>query len=262
MAGLHYLRSHFEEATEIYKKLLIENKDFHAINIYVALCYYKMDYYDVSLEILAVYLGLYPDSIVGVNLKACNHCQLYNGKAAEAELKSLQNNSTSGNVFADNDLLRHNLVVFRGGENALQVLPPLIDVMPEARLNLVIYYLKNDEVNQAYQLIKDMECVVPKEYILKAVVHAVIGQNTDQKEHLRIAQNFFQMVGASPSECDTIPGRQCMASCFFILKQFDDTLVYLKSIRPYFLNDDDFNWNFGIASSAAGEYKDGEEALL
>jgi intraflagellar transport protein 56 len=32
MAALHYLRSHFEEATEIYKKLLIENKDFHAIN--------------------------------------------------------------------------------------------------------------------------------------------------------------------------------------------------------------------------------------
>ena len=87
MAALHYLRSHFEEATEIYKKLLIENKDFHAINIYVALCYYKMDYYDVSLEILSVYLGLYPDSIVGVNLKACNHFQLYNGKAAEAELK-------------------------------------------------------------------------------------------------------------------------------------------------------------------------------
>lgn len=53
--------------------MLIENKDFHAINIYVALCYYKMDYYDVSLEILAVYLGLYPDSIIGVNLKACNH---------------------------------------------------------------------------------------------------------------------------------------------------------------------------------------------
>ena len=70
------------------------------------------------------------------------------------------------------------------------------------------------------------------------------------------------MVGASPSECDTIPGRQCMASCFFILKQFDDVLVYLKSIRPYFINDDDFNWNFGIASASAQEYKDGEEGLL
>lgn len=86
-------------------------------------------------------------------------------------------------------------------------MPPLIDVIPEARLNLVIYYLKNDEVNEAYQLIKDMDCVLPKEYILKAVVHAVIGQNTDSKDHMRIAQNFFQMVGASPSECDTIPGR-------------------------------------------------------
>ena len=45
----------------------------------------------------------------------------------------------------DQDLLRHNLVVFRGGENAMQALPPLVDVMPEARLNLVIYYLKNDQ---------------------------------------------------------------------------------------------------------------------
>lgn len=153
-------------------------------------------------------------------------------------------------------------MVFRGGENALQTLPPLIEVIPEARLNLVIYYLKNEEVNEAFQLIKDMECVVPKEYILKAIVHLVIGQNTDSKEQLRIAQNYFQMVGASPSECDTIPGRQCMASCFFILKQFDDVLVYLKSVRPYFLNDDDFNWNFGIASAAAGDFKDAEEALL
>jgi intraflagellar transport protein 56 len=66
-------------------------------------------------------------------------------------------------------------VVFRGGENALQTLPPLIDVIPEARLNLVIYYLKNDDVQEAFKLIKDMECVVPKEYILKAIVHLVIG---------------------------------------------------------------------------------------
>ena len=74
------------------------------------------------------------------------------------------------------DLLQHNLVVFRNGEGALQTLPPLVDVIPEARLNLVIYFLRQDDVNEAYTLIKDMECVLPKEYILKAVVHAVIGQ--------------------------------------------------------------------------------------
>ena len=53
-----------------------------------------------------------------------------------------------------------------------------------------------------------------------------------------------------------------MAQCFFILKQFDDVLVYLRSVKPYFEKDDDFNWNFGIALASAKEFKDAEEALL
>ena len=39
----------------------------------------QLDYYDVSLEILAVYLQSFPSSAVAVNLKACNHFRLYNG---------------------------------------------------------------------------------------------------------------------------------------------------------------------------------------
>lgn len=50
----------------------------------------------------------------------------------------------------------------------------------------------------------------------------------ENAELLRQAQQCFQLVGSSASECDTIPGRQCMASCHFLLKQFDDALVYLK----------------------------------
>ena len=89
LAAVHYLRSHHQEATDIYKRLLLENRDDFALNVYVAMCYYKLDYYDVSLEILAVYLQSHPESPIGVNLKACNHFRLYNGKAAEAELKTL-----------------------------------------------------------------------------------------------------------------------------------------------------------------------------
>jgi len=111
-------------------------------------------------------------------------------------------------------------------------------------------------------LIKDLEPSSPREYILKGVVHAVIGQKEESREHLKQAQQLFQLVGASPSECDTIPGRQCMASCFYLLKQFDDVLVYLKSIRNFFQNDDDFNWNYAIASAAAGDYKEAEEGFL
>lgn len=63
--------------------------DFLALNVYIALCYYKLDYYDVSQEVLAVYLQRYPDSVIATNLKACNYFRLYNGKAAEAEIKML-----------------------------------------------------------------------------------------------------------------------------------------------------------------------------
>lgn len=262
LAAIQYLRSHFTEATDIYKRLLVEDREHWALNVYIAFCYYKLDYYDVALEILQTYLTNYPHSITAVNLKACSHYQLYNGKAAEAELKVLQQASNSGNIFQEHDLLQHNLVVFRNGENAIQVLPPLLDIIPEARLNLVIYHLRTDEAVEAYNLIKDLEPAVPREYILKGVVFAALGQRTGSREHLKLAQQLFQLVGASASECDTIPGRQCMASCFFLLRQFEDVLVYLKSIKPYFTNDDDFNWNYGIACAAAGDYKEAKEALL
>lgn len=262
LAAIQYLRSHFQEATDIYKRLLVENREHWALNVYIALCYYKLDYHDVALEILQTYLANYPASITGVNLKACSHYQLYNGKAAEAELKVLQQSASSGNLFQEHDLLQHNLVVFRNGENALQVLPPLLEIIPEARLNLVIYHLRTDEVTEAFNLIKDLEPSVPREYILKGVVFAALGQQTGSREHLKMAQQLFQLVGASASECDTIPGRQCMASCFFLLQQFEDVLVYLKSIKPYFTNDDDFHWNYGLACAGADDYKEGREGLI
>ena len=105
---------------------------------------------------LAVYLQHYPTSVIAMNLKACNHFKLYNGKAAEQELRTLMQDHMTGSSAASfgKDLLQHNLVVFRNGEGALQTLPPLVDVIPEARLNLVIYLLRQEEVNEAYELIK------------------------------------------------------------------------------------------------------------
>ena len=82
LASIHYLRSHYQEAIDIYKRILLDNRliinfvfmkcidisfdyfcvdsftmftcsvccsrDYLALNVYVALCYYKLDYYDVS----------------------------------------------------------------------------------------------------------------------------------------------------------------------------------------------------------------------
>ncbi|XP_067936520.1 intraflagellar transport protein 56-like isoform X1 [Watersipora subatra] len=261
LASIHYLRSHYQEAIDTYKRILLDNRDYLALNVYVALCYYKLDYYDVSQEVLQVYLQQHPDSAVAINLKACNHFRLYNGKAAEAELKSLQEVASASFTYAQ-DLIKHNLVVFRSGEGSLQILPPLIDVLPEARLNLVIYYLRQDDIQEAYNLIKDLEPTTPQEYILKGVVNAALGQDQGSREHLKIAQQYFQLVGGSASEADTIPGRQCMASCFFLLKQFPDVLIYLNSIKSYFYNDDTFNFNYAQAKAAVGNYKEAEEVFL
>ena len=54
-------------------RLEVCHREYLALNVYVALCYYKLDYYDVSQEVLAVYLQHFPDSAIAINLKACNH---------------------------------------------------------------------------------------------------------------------------------------------------------------------------------------------
>ena len=102
------------------------------------------------------------------------------------------------------ELLEHNLVIFRNGEGALQVLPNLLDVIPEAKLNLITYYLRQvndprsqsttihgeridsnrkfrfkDEVKEAFRLIQDVEPTLPVEYILKGTVYTLMSQETN-----------------------------------------------------------------------------------
>lgn len=258
LAAIYYLRGQFQDSIDIYKRIMLEQRDYIALNVYAAMCYYKIECFEVSVEVLNVYLAQFPDSPTAVNVKACNQMRQYSGRLAEQELR-LVTDGAAGPV--DNLFARHNQVVFSGGEGARQVLPQLVDVLPEARLNLVIYHLKRDEVQEAYDLIKNIEPVSSHEHILKGVVNAIFGQQSESREHLRMAQTFFQYVGGSPTDCDTIPGRQCMASCFFILKQFAEVLTYLDSIKEYFATDDVFNINYGVACAAVGSYADARDAL-
>lgn len=85
-------------------------RDYLALNVYVALCYYKLDYYDVAQEVLQVYLQKYPDSATAINLKACNHFRFFKSTSEMTELKLLID-KVSSTVHFGNDLIRHNTVV-------------------------------------------------------------------------------------------------------------------------------------------------------
>ncbi len=90
------------------------------------------------------------------------HSAVFCGICLGTELKSLMDVLTSSSQNYESDLVKHNLVVFRNGESALQVLPPLLDIIPESRLNLVIWHLKMGEVMEAYDLVKDLEPSTPQ----------------------------------------------------------------------------------------------------
>jgi hypothetical protein len=55
------------------------------------------------------------------------------------------------------------------------------------------------------------------------------------------------------SSCSGIPNN---------LRQFDDVMIYLKSIQQFFEADDDFIWNYAITLAATGDYKQAEEYFL
>ena len=85
-----------------------------------------------------------------------------------------------------------------------------MDVISEARLNLVIYYLRQDDVSEAYALIKDLEPTVPQEYILKGVVNAAVGEYIDQPKNIWCDTKIFvrsgeRVAGASEDSAAVLP---------------------------------------------------------
>ncbi|KAE9002507.1 Intraflagellar transport protein 56 [Phytophthora rubi] len=297
LAATSFAQLNFQEAAEIYKRLLSEsNKGSQeggsALHIYLALCYFKLGYDDVALELLAVYLIGHPDSFFATNLKASCNFRLYSAREAkpildeyvrrfpnhpctQGAIESSHSLTRSSNYSesAMTDVMQHNLAIFRAsdreangietqGAAAERVLSPMVGHLEEAQLNLVLLHLKRREYHKAFALVEDLEPRTTPERAIKGVLHAVIGEQTHSKEHIFLAEKYFHAAGASPEDSDTIPGRQCMASYFVLRKEFSDANVYLSSIATYLSTDDAFNWNYGISLAATGAYREAEEVLL
>ena len=133
----------------------------------------------------------------------------------------------------DGDMIHHNHVVFGNGKNVDEKLSLLVEVVPEAKLNLTISYLNQDKFDHAYELIEAYEPTSSQGLLVKGTALAMVGQQKKDIKLIKSAVNYLQTFGKSPSDCDTIPGRKCMASCLFLMENFEEANIYFSSINDY-----------------------------
>lgn len=262
LASIHYMRGHFQEAINIYKDLGKANPNYTALNIYMAMCYFKTDMFTVAAELVKTYLQQYPDSLIAKNLYACIVYKTMGGEEASQIAAPLLERLDTGVHFGQ-VLLQHNLAVFNNGRNALQVWPKIGDKLMEASINMALYHLRNNEPEKAEQEVKHIENPsMAAEYVTQAIVYSELAQKTGDIKLKQMAFQLYQTVGQSTEECDSPLGRQCMASCFFLLKDYTNVLLYLDSIKQLLDQDDAFLYNYAQAKAAIGAYDEAEEALL
>lgn len=269
IASVHFKRKHYADALAIYKGLWSFNQDWLAVRLYITVCYFKMEFYDVAHQLLGLYLRHYPDSAMALNLKACIMFKMASGGARSAlmELKKVSEEDGDHNLSyipsCTSSLIGHNMAVFSNDEHGLESFSLLLEEIPEARMNLAIYYLRKGKHLEAYKLVKDVEVSNTREYLVKAGALCSYGQdNPDIREPYNLAIRLYQLGGKAAAEDsdkymnDAVQSRQCMASYHFMRKEFDECLAYLETVKDVMYNDDTFNFNYAQVKTALGHYKE------
>ena len=156
------IRHRYEDCIDTYKSILTADADNLSLYVYSAMALFKMGLYEESLQALSVYTQTNPQSAIAANLQACCTYHLRNKQAALKVIETMD----------DNDLVRHNSVVFKNGEGALQTLPGLVGQIPEARTNLAVSYLKTGELDLAAELIDEMDADSPHSHLVLGILNA------------------------------------------------------------------------------------------
>ncbi|EGT55781.1 hypothetical protein CAEBREN_10651 [Caenorhabditis brenneri] len=277
LAGVNFSRMHYQDAIDVYTSILTTSPTLVGLNIYMALCYAKMDYPHVAYNLVKNYLRNFPESPFAKNLLLAVLYRTITSKTTVDEKSELARNIDQEGLTMVSDmetllkqklypeveyLCRHNLVLFKNCETALQVLPSLMKHVPEARLNLILYHLNRDNLKDAMSLCRDFEPQTPYEFLVKALTCLRYGQENNSREDLKTAENFFMMVGESGLVQDTIAGRQSSAAYLFLAAKYDDVITYLESIEAYFTNDDAFLLNLAQAFLMYKNYVKAEEHFI
>eukprot|EP00764_Aduncisulcus_paluster_P011792 gnl/Carplike_NY0171/4726_a6431_239.p1 GENE.gnl/Carplike_NY0171/4726_a6431_239~~gnl/Carplike_NY0171/4726_a6431_239.p1 ORF type:complete len:628 (+),score=145.24 gnl/Carplike_NY0171/4726_a6431_239:25-1908(+) len=274
LASVHYLRSHYDEAVKTYdsvikrfcadhttraskseekESLIVPTKEFAALLLYKAMCFYRLEFFDQCEEQLELFQEITggAQSLTTIMLMACNDYRSSESSNAVASVKDFVKRHSH---MATHPMIVHNLCIFKDAEDADSILPGLLDSIPEARMNLALFYLNAGDTKEAWEVMKDFEPGDPQQYVLRGIVAASHGQASGSDDLVELAKDDFKLVGESPDDKDTILGRQSMASYLFLEGNYSLSVRYLESIGEYLDDDESYAWNIGMAYAVLEDY--------
>jgi intraflagellar transport protein 56 len=225
------------------------------------MCQFKLDQFEASNESVDQYLAQNSDSAVGLNLKACDYLRMFDADIAQSQILQIQKFSSASYTFI-NALIEHNLVVFHNGDDGFTVLPKLVASLPEARFNLALLYMRENNPTEAYNLLQKYEPLETTEIILRATVWLAYGQITQEGSLLSEANRTFGDIGEMETIRDTVPGRQCLATTKFIMAEYNETLRILQSIEQQVGETDEFNYNKAMSLALLSRWAEAERYFL
>ena len=257
VAAARMVRGDATAAAHEYQQLLQARPELLAVQVRLAQALHQLECWDASDELLQQYLQRVPDSLSARLVLACNAWRASGARAALAALGPLP-------AWArDQPLVRHNVSLFTG-EDIGRTMRSLQHLLLTARLNLALVLVRQSSAEAALELLPATPRT-PSELLVAGSVHAALASKDDQeasRQHGKQAARLLQTLGSAASECDTVPGRQCMASAFFLQRRFNDVCLYLGSVRSYCSDDAAFHANDGQARAALAKWPQASAALV
>lgn len=255
LAAIHYLRCNYNEAIDVFQQLLQNNPEYIALNVYIAMCQFKLEQYEISNEYVDKYLTVISDSAIGLNLKSCDYFMLFAPENAESQILQIKKFSSANYSYVD-ALISHNLCVFSGGANCFNVFSSLVDSIKEARFNLIVSYMRNNNPIEASKLLENFVPADVNEHLLKAASLLASGQESADRAQIDEANQIYSSVGEMDDIKDTVIGRQALATSKFIIGEYDKVIKILETIKHLQGDQDEYNYNVGMTYASMSNWNE------
>ena len=151
---------------------------------------------------------------------------------------------------------------FHHGEGGFKDLPQLVNVIPEARFNLAVLYMRQNNPIEADNVLQNFTPLDVTDSFLKATVSLGIGQITPDDNSIAEARDIFMELGELDVVKDSIPGRECLASGYFLSQNYDETLHVFQTIENFIGETDEFNYDKAMTLAALSRWPEAERFFL